>query len=123
MVYFSSISRNAGITTAKLEEFVASNKLELDHAKEWKLVKCLLKYSEVLLKAFDDLLLHSIFEHIYELASVFNEFYENCNCIQKDKNTGAVTSVNMSRIVMCELTASVLQKCLNLLDLQTIERM
>lgn len=118
-----SISRNAGISEEKLKEFASANEIDVSDPREWKLAKCILKYPEVLLKTYNDLYLHSICEYLYELSGTFNEFYENCNCIQKDKKTGEIVSVQMSRLVLCESTASVLRKCLNLLGLKTIERM
>ena len=72
----------------QLKDFVRDNQIELEHAKEWKLAKFILKFPEIVLKAFDDLLLHSICDYIYELASVFTEFYDVLYCIQKDKQTG-----------------------------------
>ena len=68
-------------------------------------------------------MLHSICDYMYELACVFTEFYDSCYCIEKDKQTGEIKSINMSRLVLCESTASVLATCFHLLGLQTIEKM
>lgn len=85
-----SISRNAGVTQAQLKEFVEKNELVLDDPKEWKLAKNILRFPEVLLKTLNDLLLHSICDYIYDLASTFTEFYDSCYCIERDKQTGSV---------------------------------
>jgi arginyl-tRNA synthetase len=118
-----SIARNAGITQQQLKEFAAKNAIDLTDPKEWKLAKFIMKFPEIILKTYNDLLPHSICDFIYELATVFTEFYDSCYCIQKDKQTGEIKSVNMSRLVLCETTASVLACCFNLLGLKTIERM
>ncbi|CAF1083743.1 unnamed protein product [Brachionus calyciflorus] len=118
-----SIARNAGVTSEQLKEFVKSNQIVLDDAKEWKLAKNILRFPEVYLKALNDLLLHSICDYMYDLATVFTEFYDSCYCIEKDKQTGEIKSVNMSRLVLCESTASVLAQCFYLLGLRTIEKM
>ena len=86
-----SITRGAGVTEAQLREFAASNSICLDDAKEWKLAKYILKFPEIVVKTFNDLLLHSICDYMYELASVFTEFYDTCYCIEKDKATGKTT--------------------------------
>lgn len=83
-----SIARNADVAKEKLEEFVLLNDIVLDDPREWKLAKFILKFPEVVLKVYNDLLLHSICDYIYELSAIFNEFYDNCYCIQKDKLTG-----------------------------------
>lgn len=118
-----SITRNANVTSDQLKSFVAKNDIVLDDPKEWKLAKCILKFSEILIKTFNDLLLHSICDYMYELATTFTEFYDTCYCIEKDKATGEIKSVNISRLVLCDSTASVLAQCFNLLGLDTLEKM
>lgn len=62
--------------------------VQLDHEKEWNLAKCILRFSEVILKCLDDLLLHSLCDYLYELCTTFTEFYDKCYCVEKDRNTG-----------------------------------
>lgn len=83
-----SIARNAGVAQEALKEYVQLNDIVLDDPKEWKLAKFILKFPEVIFKVYNDLLLHSICDYIYELSAIFNEFYDSCYCIQKDKITG-----------------------------------
>ena len=33
----------------------------------------------------EDLLLHPLADFMYEVANTFTEFYENCYCVEKDK--------------------------------------
>jgi len=118
-----SIARNALISQEQLKQFAVTNTIDLSDAKEWKLAKFIMKFPEIILKTYNDLLPHSICDFIYELATVFTEFYDSCYCIEKDKQTGEIKSVNMSRLILCESTASILATCFNLLGLKTIEKM
>jgi arginyl-tRNA synthetase len=83
-----SIVRNSGVGIEKLKEFANTQTIVIDHEKEWKLAKFILKYPEVILKVLNDFLIHSICDYIYELATIFTEFYDSCYCIEKDKQTG-----------------------------------
>ncbi len=49
----------------------------------------LLKFPVVLERLLEDLLLHSLCDYLYEVSQVFSEFYDNCYCVQKDKETSA----------------------------------
>lgn len=62
--------------------------LILDHEKEWKLGKCILRFPEILQKMLEDLLLHTLCDYLYELATTFTEFYDNCYCVEKDRQSG-----------------------------------
>lgn len=83
-----SIARNAGVTREQLVDFAKNKEIVIEDPKEIKLSKYITKFPEIIIKTFNDLLLHSICDYMYELATVFTEFYDSCYCIQKDKNTG-----------------------------------
>lgn len=87
-----SIARLANIDEATLRKEAESTEILLDHEKEWKLGKCILRFPEVLLKILDDLLLHSLCDYLYELATTFTEFYDSCYCVEKDRQTGSGSS-------------------------------
>ena len=36
----------------------------------------------------EDLCLHYLCEYIYDLSRSFTEFYDNCYCVEKDRQTG-----------------------------------
>ncbi|KAJ8297774.1 hypothetical protein KUTeg_024305 [Tegillarca granosa] len=86
-----SIARTAGVTEDQLQKAASNATLTLNHPKEWKLAKTILRFPEVILKCLDDLLLHTLCDFLYELANCFSEFYENCYCIEKDRQTGTMT--------------------------------
>merc|ERR1712241_446054 len=116
-----SIARTAQVTEEQLKE-ARKDGLKLDHEKEVKLGKLLLRFSEVVAKMADDLLLHSLCEFMYEVANTFTEFYENCYCVEKNK-AGEIVKVNWSRILLCEATAAVLAACFDILGLKPVQKM
>ena len=84
-----AITRNSGVSPESLQEYLqATPALPLDHPKELKLAKKLIQFDEVLLSVLDSLLLHGICDYVYELSTVFTEFYDVCYCIEKDRQTG-----------------------------------
>merc|ERR1712098_215166 len=116
-----SIARTAQVTEEQLKE-ARKEGLKLDHEKEIKLGKLLLRISEVLARISEDLLLHPIADFMYEVANTFTEFYENCYCVEKDKE-GKIVKINWPRILLCEATASVLATCFDILGLKPVQRM
>merc|ERR1719342_496409 len=91
-----SIARTAKVTEEQLKT-AKTEGLKLEHEKEIKLGKLLLRISEVLARISEDLLLHPLCEFMYEVANTFTEFYEACYCVEKNKE-GVIVKVNMSRI-------------------------
>ncbi|TWW75273.1 arginine--tRNA ligase, cytoplasmic [Takifugu flavidus] len=118
-----SIARLANINEATLRKEAESTEILLDHEKEWKLGKCILRFPEVLQKIQDDLLLHSLCDYVYELATTFTEFYDSCYCVEKDRQTGEVVKVNMWRMLLCDATAAIMAQCFHILGLNPVERM
>jgi len=116
-----SISRTANVTEEQLAK-AKKDGLKLDHEKEMKLGKLLLRFGEVLQRMTEDLLLHSLCEFMYEVANTFTEFYEKCYCVEKDK-AGNIVKINWSRILLCEATASVLATCFSILGLKPVQKM
>ena len=60
----------------------------LDHPKELKLARYLVRFPEVLQRVCDDLTPNTLCDYLYELSTVFTEFYDNCYCVEKDRQTG-----------------------------------
>ncbi|XP_071521110.1 arginine--tRNA ligase, cytoplasmic isoform X1 [Panulirus ornatus] len=116
-----SIARTAGVNR---EDIVAEAKkpIDLDHEKEWKLARTILKFPDVVVRITEDLYLHPLCEYLYEISSVFTEFYDNCYCVEKDE-TGKIVKINMGRLMLCEATATVMEKCFAILGIKTVERM
>ncbi|RXM91517.1 Arginine--tRNA ligase, cytoplasmic [Acipenser ruthenus] len=113
-----SIARLANIDEASLRKAAGSTEMVLDHEKEWKLGKCILRFPEILQKILEDLLLHTLCDYLYELATTFTEFYDNCYCVEKDRHTGNVVKVNMWRMLLCDATAIVMAKGFDILGIK-----
>ncbi|XP_032632576.1 arginine--tRNA ligase, cytoplasmic [Chelonoidis abingdonii] len=118
-----SIARLANIDEEMLQKAARETKILLDHEKEWKLGKCILKFPEILQKILDDLLLHTLCDYLYELATTFTEFYDNCYCVEKDRQTGTIVKVNMWRMLLCEATAAVMAKGFDILGIKPVQKM
>ncbi|XP_018418035.1 PREDICTED: arginine--tRNA ligase, cytoplasmic isoform X2 [Nanorana parkeri] len=118
-----SIARLANISEEALRKAAQETKVTLQHEKEWKLGKCILKFPEILQKILDDLLLHVLCDYLYELATTFTEFYDNCYCVEKCRQTGNVIKVNMGRMLLCDATAAVMAKGFDILGIKPVQRM
>uniref|UniRef100_A0A667FXX4 Arginine--tRNA ligase, cytoplasmic n=1 Tax=Lynx canadensis TaxID=61383 RepID=A0A667FXX4_LYNCA len=118
-----SIARLANIDEEMLQKAAQETKIILDHEKEWKLGRCILRFPEILQKILDDLLLHTLCDYIYELATTFTEFYDSCYCVEKDRQTGQVLKVNMWRMLLCEAVAAVMAKAFDILGIKPVQRM
>ncbi|XP_012229358.2 arginine--tRNA ligase, cytoplasmic isoform X1 [Linepithema humile] len=117
-----SIARTANITQEELRERVHDTPISLEHEKEWKLAKVLLKFPDVILSISQDLFLHPLCEFCYEISCAFMEFYDKCYCVEKDQ-AGVIVKIHMGRILLTEVTAIVLEKCFALLGLKPVQRM
>ncbi|KAG7517067.1 arginine-tRNA ligase, cytoplasmic [Solea senegalensis] len=118
-----SIARLANLDDTVLKRAAESTELLLDHEKEWKLGKCILRFPEILQKILEDLLLHTLCDFLYELATTFTEFYDSCYCVEKDRQTGEVIKVNMCRMLLCEATAAIMAKGFEILGINPVHRM
>ncbi|XP_003782010.1 arginine--tRNA ligase, cytoplasmic [Otolemur garnettii] len=118
-----SIARLANIDEGMLQKAAQDTRIVLDHEKEWKLGRCILRFPEILQKILDDLFLHTLCDYIYELATTFTEFYDSCYCVEKDRQTGKVLKVNMWRMLLCEAVAAVMAKGFDILGIKPVQRM
>ncbi|XP_023931228.1 arginine--tRNA ligase, cytoplasmic isoform X2 [Lingula anatina] len=119
-----SIARTAGVTPEQLKEASKSTESwKVDHPKEWKLAKCIVKFPEIILKVAEDLYMHTLCDYLYEMATTFTEFYDACYCVEKDKKTGEILKVNMNRLLLCEAAASIMAAGFNILGIKPVGRM
>lgn len=117
-----SIARNCGGDYATdIRRVIETVPVTIDHDKEWKLAKVLLKFPDVISKITSDLCLHHLCEYVYDVSTTFTEFYDSCYCIEKNK-AGEVVKINGGRILLAEATAMILHKCFDILGLKPIER-
>ncbi|XP_053983935.1 arginine--tRNA ligase, cytoplasmic [Hylaeus volcanicus] len=117
-----SIARLANLSREKLQEHAQTTPISLKHEKEWKLAKVLIKFHDILIKITEDLYLHTLCEYCYEISCAFAEFYDNCYCIEKDKE-GKLINVHMGRMLLIEATAIIMETCFSILGLKPVTRM
>lgn len=117
-----SIARNCGGEYANnIKEVARKNPIKLEHEKELKLAKVLVKLPDVLERVIKDLCLHYLCEFVYDVCTTFTEFYDSCYCIEKNK-AGEIIKINTSRILLAECTAEVLAKCFYILGLKPVPK-
>src|SRR6266851_1201261 len=78
----------------------------------------LLKFEEALDAAGSDYRPHLITSYLWDLSKVYSGFNHNCHVINAE-----TPELRQSRLLLCDLTARVIQKGLELLGIRTPERM
>lgn len=117
-----SIARTACVSREEIVTEAQKRPIELEHEKEWKLARALLKLPDVLVKITEDLCLHTLCEYLFEVSAVFTEFYDNCYCVEKNSE-GKIVKINLNRLMLCEATAMIMEKCFAILGIDTVEKM
>ena len=110
-VRIRSIFRKAG------GEFVAPEKISLGAPEEKTLALKLSQFAEVLPAVLNDFRPNLLANYLYELANAFHSFYEACPVLKSEE------PARSSRLALCELTARVLAKGLELLGIKVPEKM
>lgn len=118
-----SIKRTANIEEPT-EKMAGRIEIKLEHEREIKLANYLIRFHEVIAQVAEELFPHVLCSYLYDISVVYSEFYDKCYCIEKYVENGeAKTKVNLSRILLCEATAAVLEKGLSLLGIRTLSKM
>ncbi|HSX10707.1 MAG TPA: arginine--tRNA ligase [Chlamydiales bacterium] len=102
-------------THADMRQVLAHHKIAVNHPSEISLGLHLRRFGEVLDTMARDLLPNRLTDYLYELAEKFNAFFRDCR-VEGSPEEG-------SRLVLCELTARVLKQGLEILGLETVDRM
>ena len=118
-----SIARTAQLTPEQIAEAARTTVVALDQEKELKLAKTVIRFPEVICRILEDLSPHVLCDYLYDLCTTFSEFYDNCYCIEKKRGSDEIEKIHMSRILLCEATALVLEKGFHILGLQPVHKM
>ena len=110
-VRIRSIFRKAG------EEFVPAKELVLAAPEERNLATRLYQFAEVLPTVLNDFRPNVLANYLFELANSFHAFYEACPVLKSEE------PARSSRLALCELTARVLHRGLDLLGIKVPEKM
>ena len=111
-----SIFGKAGVEPAELRESGAT--ILLDSPAERALAVALLQFAEALDRVATDYRPNHLAGYLFELASRYSEFYEQCHVLKAESEP-----LKQSRLLLCDLTARTIGKGLELLGIETVQRM
>jgi arginyl-tRNA synthetase len=109
-----SIFRRAGVEAASLQ-----GALHISAPEERALALRLAQFGEALSTVTHEATPHQLCVYLYELAGLFMRFYENCPILRDD----VAPELRASRLRLADLTERTLAKGLDLLGIETPERM
>ena len=95
-----------------------NTKIQFTHPSERALAMELLRFDEALEAVAKDNRPNFLTSYLYDLASRYSSFFENCPVLRAESE-----EVRNSRLVLCDLTARTIRKGLELLGIQTVEKM
>ena len=99
------------------EDKISIDKIFFNETQEWRLIKKLLKFDEVIISAENELMPNRICNYLFELCQIFNRFYDQLSILKVENN------IKNSRLILCYLTEKTLKLGLNILGIETLERM
>lgn len=88
--------------------------VQVDHPAERQLAFELLQFGDVLRSAVKDLMPNRICDYLKEVSVKFTEFVTKCHVLNSDECH--------SRLILCEATRRVMDKCFSLLGIGTLQR-
>lgn len=101
------------------ERGLAAGAIDAVEPAEQKLILTLDHFADALAHAEEKRMPHILCEHVYTLAQSFSKFYADCPVLQD----GVPVDVQSSRLALCELTLRQLTIGLDILGIETPERM
>ena len=113
LVRISGINRKNNMT----EKAINLESISFSHDLEWKLIRKLLKFDEVIISIEKDLMPNRLCNYLFELCKTFNRFYDQVPILKGEMDT------KISRLTLCALTEKTLKLSLELLGIETLERM
>lgn len=93
-------------------------KIELTQPAERKLALQLNRFSEELEATAQELRPNILTQYLFETANNFSSFYDQCPVLREENET-----IRNSRLLLCDLTAQILEKGLSLLGIHTCQQM
>ena len=108
-----SIFRRAGVA----REDIRTTPPTVVEPQEKALAMALLQFDSVVWDSIDKASPHRLCTYLYELATAFTGFYENCPVLKSDEPT------RTARLVLCDATARVMKTGLGLLGIEAPESM
>ena len=110
-VRIRSIFRKAGEAAPKIDKLILSQPAEIDLAKR------VCQFAEIVPQVLNGFRPNVLANYLFELANSFHAFYEACPVLKSEEPALS------SRLALCDLTARVLQRGLDLLGIKVPEKM
>jgi arginyl-tRNA synthetase len=110
-VRIRSIFRKAGESVPKIGKLILGDSAEINLAKR------LCQFAEIVPQVSNDFRPNILANYLFELANSFHAFYEVCPVLKSEE------PARSSRLVLCDFTARVLQRGLDLLGIKVPEKM
>jgi arginyl-tRNA synthetase len=104
---------------AECDPTTLSSTILIQSEQEKNLAIKLLQFSEVLDQVAREAMPHVLCTYLYELASLYMTFYEACPILKE----GIPEDLRNSRLRLCHLVARTIEKGLDLLGIEVMERM
>jgi len=111
-VRVNGIKRKVGLDINTIKQ---DTEIKLEHPAELALGVHLLQFSEALEAMASELFPNRMTDYLYGLAEKFHTFFRDCRVEGSEQQN--------SRLLLCEAVAQTMRKGLNLLGVQTVERM
>ncbi len=110
------IFRKGGVDPAALRREPPA--LLLDTPEERALASQLVRFEEALTAAAADSKPSLVTAYLWDVAKTYSGFFQNCPVLKAE-----TPALRQSRLMLCDLTARVIQRGLDLLGIRTVERM
>ncbi len=95
----------------------ATPSIHLAEPAELALARKLLDFADSIVMAAEEYRPHYLCLYLFELATLFHRFWENCPVLTAEE------PIRNSRLVLCDLTGRTLAQGLNLLGIEVVEQM
>ena len=109
-----SIFRRANVERASVRNFEPT----ISHVAERELAVKVLQFDSALWDTLDKYSPHRLCTYLYDLATSFSSFYEQCPVLKAENE-----NEKNSRLMLCDLTARVMQAGLEVLGIESPEQM
>jgi arginyl-tRNA synthetase len=109
----ASIFEKAGLSMNSIQ-----GEVKLVSEKEKELASKLMQFPEVLARVTQRGQPHTLCSYVYEVAGIFSSFYEHCPILSADTE-----EQKQSRLRLAALAGKTIKQGLNLLGINTLERM
>ncbi len=120
---FNKAIAECGLRTADLVGTQAAirnpqSEIVFSNPQERALGLALLQFAEALDRVVADYRPNHLTAYLFELATCYSNFFENCPVLKAESD-----ELRLSRLRLCDLTARIIERGLNLLGIQVVERM